>query len=186
LIEDPAGVEEKRMNSAYPKSFPAVSMAWFLALGVDLFLHAGVLARLYAVKSPFVLPAEQAFGRIPVGYLAVLLLTAALFWLLRRLDVRGIWAGWRHGFLCGIVLWGSLAGGLYSISTAPASLLAAWWLGQAVELGASGGVVGGIAAGIPGRRMLLWVAVIVVCLFVITIALQSLGLAPPMRLARQM
>lgn len=158
-------------------------IAWFLALGVDLFLHAGLLARFYLIKSPFLLPPEEAFRRIPVGYLAFLLLTAALFWLFRRLDVRGIRTGCQHGFLVGVVLWGSLAGGLYSISTASAPLLVAWWLGQAVELGVSGGVIGGIAAGIPRRRMLFWAAMIVGVLFAITIALQSLGLAPAMRLA---
>jgi hypothetical protein len=52
-----------------------------------------------------------------------------------------------------------------------------------LELGASGAVIGGIAAGIPRRRMLFWVAVIVGTLFVITVALQSLGVAPSMRLA---
>lgn len=172
------------MSSTYARPIPTVLIAWFLSLGVDLFLHAGLLARLYLVKSPFILPADQAFRRIPIGYLAFLLLTAALFWLCRRLDVRGIGAGWRHGFVFGVVLWGSLVAGLYSISTASVPLLAAWWLGQAVELGVSGGVIGGAAAGIPPRRMFLRVLLIVGVLVVLTIALQSLGVAPPMRLER--
>ena len=119
------------MDPAYDKPLPTVLIAWFLALGVDLFLHAGLFARLYVIKSPFVLPAEVAFRRIPVGYLAFLLLTASLFWLFRRLEVRGVRAGWRYGFLFGVVMWGSLVAGLYSISTASVPLLAAWWLGQA-------------------------------------------------------
>jgi hypothetical protein len=44
-------------------------------------------------------------------------------------------AGWQLGVAFGLVLWGSLAMGLYSISTAGLPLLAAWWLGQAVESG---------------------------------------------------
>jgi hypothetical protein len=171
---------EEWMKSAYARPIPAVLIAWFLSLGVDLFLHGGLLARLYLIKSPFILPADQAFRRIPLGYLAFLLLTAALFWLCRRLDVRGIRAGWWHGFVFGLVLWGSLVLGLYSISTASVPLLFAWWLGQAVELGISGGVIGGLAAGISPRRMLFWVTLIVVGLLVLTITLQSLGVAPPM------
>jgi hypothetical protein len=176
-------MSQEGMNQAYARPLPAVLIAWFLSLGVDLFLHGGLFARLYLSTSGFVLPADRAFRRIPLGYLAFLLLTAALFWLCRRLDVRGILAGWWHGFVFGVVLWGGLVLGLYSISTASIPLLVAWWVGQAVELGISGGVVGGLAAGISPRRMLLWVTLIVVALLVCTIVLQSLGVAPPMRLA---
>lgn len=178
-----ARMSQEWMNRTYARPLPAVLIAWLLSLGVDLFLHAGLLARLYLIPSAFVLPADKAFRRIPLGYLAFLLLTAALFWICRRLDVRGIRAGWWHGFVFGVVVWGSLALGLYSISTASVPLLTAWWVGQAVELGVSGGVMGGLAAGISPRRMLLRVVLIVVALIVLTIVLQSLGVAPAMRLA---
>ena len=171
------------MDSTYVRFWPAVLTAWFLSVGVDLFLHGGLLARLYAVPSGFVLPANQAFRRIPFGYLAFLLLTSALFWSCRRGDVRGVGAGWRHGFVIGIVVWGALALGLYSISTAGVPLLLGWWLGQAVELGVAGGVIGGLAAGVSFRRMLLLVALIVFVLLALTVALQNLGMAPAMRLA---
>jgi hypothetical protein len=174
------------MKSTYAAPVPAVLTAWFLSVGVDLFLHAGLLARLYVVPSGFVLPAEQAFRRIPLGYLAFLLLISALFWLCRRLDVRGVGQGWRHGFVTGSVLWGSLVLGLYSISTAGVPLLVGWWLGQTVELGIAGGVIGGLAAGVSLRRMLLWVTLIVFGLLLLTVALQSLGIAPAMRLAEPM
>ena len=74
------------MGSGYAKPASAVFLAWFLSLGVDLFLHAGVLARLYVTPGPFILPADAAFRRIPLGYLAFLLLVSALFWLCRRLE----------------------------------------------------------------------------------------------------
>ena len=173
----------KRITLVYAKPIPTVLIAWFLSLGIDLFLHGGLFARLYLTPSPFILPADLAFRRIPLGYLTLLLLTAALFWFCRRLDVRGIRAGWTHGIGLGAVLWGALVLGLYSISTASVPLLAAWWAGQTLELGVAGGVIGGIAAGITFRRMLFGVMLIVVALFVLTVALQSLGLAPPMRLA---
>ena len=63
------------MRSTYPRPVPTVLVAWFLSVGVDLFLHGGLLARLYSVPSGFVLPADQAFRRIPLGYLAFLVLT---------------------------------------------------------------------------------------------------------------
>lgn len=171
------------MHSSYARPLPTVLTAWFLSVGVDLFLHGGLLARLYVAPSAFVLPADQAFRRIPLGYLAFLVLTWALFWLCRRLDVRGVWAGWRQGLMIGLVLWGGLVLGLYSISTAGVPLLIGWWLGQAVELGAAGGVIGGLAAGVALRRMWLVVTSIVLVLLVLTVALQSLGIAPAMRLA---
>jgi hypothetical protein len=171
------------MNSTYARPLPTVLTAWLLSVGVDLFLHGGLLARLYVIPNAFVLPADQAFRRIPFGYLAFLLLTAALFWFCRRVDVRGVGAGWRHGLVIGIVLWGALVLGLYSISTASVPLLVGWWLGQAVELGVAGGVIGGLAAGVSFRRMLLWVTFIVFVLVVLTVALQSLGIAPAMRAA---
>jgi len=168
----------------YARPVPAVLLAWLLTLGIDLFLHGGLLARLYVVPSPFLLPARDAFARIPLGYVAFLILTAALFWLLRRLDVRGFGDGLRHGLVAGSVIWGSLVLGLYSISTAPTGLLAGWWIGQAVELGFAGGVIAALAAGRPVRRTAWLVGLAIVVLFVLTVALQSLGLAPAMEIAQ--
>jgi hypothetical protein len=62
-------------------------------------------------------------------------------------------------------------------------LLIGWWIGQAVELGVAGGVIGGLAAGVTLGRMWFWATLIVLALLVLTVALQSLGIAPAMRLA---
>ena len=164
-----------------PRPLPAVLLAWFLSVGVDLFLHGGLLARLYVAPSPFLLPAGEAFRRIPFGYLAFLVLTAGLYWFCRSLGVRGVAAGARYGFLAGLVVWGAVSLGLYSISSATVPLLVAWWLGQSVELGFAGAVLGGLAAGVPTKRMLVWVALAVAAFFAMTVVLQSLGLAPSIR-----
>ena len=111
----------------------SVAAAWVLSVGFDLFLHAGLLARVYIVPSPFLLAPQEAFRRIPFGYLAFLGLTLALSWFLRRLDVRGAIAGFRHGAGAGAVVWGALTVGLYSISTASVPLLAGWWFGQTMS-----------------------------------------------------
>jgi hypothetical protein len=91
------------------RAISSVAAAWVLCIGFDLFFHAGLIARLYLEPSPFLLPPEVAFRRIPLGYLAFLGLTLGLFWLLRRLDVKGALAGFRYG-----VTWRGRLSGEYS------------------------------------------------------------------------
>jgi len=162
----------------------SVAAAWLLSLGFDVFLHGGLLASLYVAPSPFLLGPEDAFRRVPLGYLAFLVLTLALYWLLRRLGVRGTIAGFRRAAAAGAVVWGALVLGLYSISTATLPLLAGWWIGQTVELGLAGAVLGAAAAGVPLKRIWIVVAIAVVACVFGTIVLQSLGLAPPMKIVR--
>jgi hypothetical protein len=171
-------------ESRYPSALRAVLPAFVLSLGVDLFLHGGLLARIYLAPSGFLLPPDQALRRIPLGYLGLLVVTGVVFWLFRRLNVRGLVAGARLGFFGGITGWGGLVLGLYSISTAGVPLLVAWWIGQSFELGIAGGVIGAVAAGAPARRVWRWVVVGVVTLLVLTIALQSLGIAPSRHVPR--
>ena len=159
----------------------AIAAAWVLSVAFDLFLHGGLLARLYMAPSSFLLPLEVAFRRIPLGYAAFLGLTIALYWLLARLDVRGRSVGMRYGVMVGAIVWGALVIGLYSISTASVPLLAGWWIGQAAELGLAGAVLGAAAAGTPLKRIWTVVAVAAVALVIATIVLQSVGLAPAMK-----
>jgi hypothetical protein len=173
-----------RMTGGRMRAISSIVAAWVLSIGFDLFLHAGVLARAYLQTSPFLLPPEDAFRRIPLGYLAFLGLTTALFWLLRRLEITGMVAGFRYGAIAGAVVWGALAVGLFSISTATLTLLAGWWIGQTVELGLAGAVLGAAANRAPLKRIWVIVAVSVAVLVAATIALQSLGLAPPMKVVQ--
>lgn len=137
-----AGAPEVATDPGGPagRSAAVLSMAaaWALSIGIDLFLHAGLLARLYVEPSPFLLPAQDAFRRIPLGYLTFLILTVGLFWLLRRLRIRGFTAGFRLAAVAGAVVWGAPVLGLYSISTANPGLLIGWWIGQTVELSVAG------------------------------------------------
>ena len=162
----------------------SIAAAWVVSLGVDLLLHGGLLAKLYVQPSPFLLEADEAFRRIPLGYLAFLGLTAGLYWLFRLLDVRGAVAGFQHGATAGAIVWGAFIVGLYSISTARSGLLTGWWLGQTVELGVAGAVLAAAADGASLKRIWVWVAATVAGCVVVTVALQSLGFAPPMRVTR--
>lgn len=161
-----------------------IAAAWTLSLGFDLFLHGGVLARLYLEPSPFLLGPAEAFRRIPLGDLAFLALTVTLYWLLRRLDVRGAMAGFRSGAAAGTIAWGAFSMGLYSISTVTLPMLAGWWIGQTIELGLAGAVIGAAANDVPLKRVWLIVAGAVITCFIATIVLQSVGLAPSMRMGR--
>lgn len=149
-----------------------------MMLGVDLFLHAGVLAPLYDWDSPFLLQPQLAFVRIPAGWGALLVLAVALVWLLPRLGVRR----GRDGALVaaggGAVVWGALLIGLWSISTAPPALLAGWWLGQTAELALAGYVVGAALAGGRLRRLVLLAVVVIAIGLSSAVILQSIGYAP--------
>jgi len=93
-------------------------------------------------------------------------------------------SGLRNGGLVGATVWGAFVIGLYSISTAALPLLAGWWIGQAVELGLAGAVLGAAADGVSLKRIWLLVALALIAFIVGTIVLQALGLAPAMKVER--
>ena len=159
-----------------------VGAAWVLSLGFDFFLHAGLLSKFYVAASPFILAPEVAFRRIPLGYLSFLVLTLSLYWLFRRLGTRGAASGLLNGGIVGSIVWGALTLGLYSISTAAWPLLAGWWIGQAVELGLAGAVLGAAAAGVSLKRIWIMVALAVFTCIAGTFVLQNLGIAPAVKL----
>ena len=148
-------------------------LAWAAAIGVDFFLHAGLLAPLYAQSSPFLLPPERAFALIPVGYLAFLSLTILLVWLMARLGIRGWRPGAVFGLQVGGLAWVAFILGLYSIATASPLLLLGWFLGQFVELGVVGMVVGIGFERRALRRLFGQVMGLVIVLLVLSIVLQN-------------
>jgi len=153
-------------------------LSWLSMLGVDFFLHGGLLAKLYAEPSPFLLPPSDAFRRIPLGYVAALLLCVLLLWLMRRLALVGSRQGLAFGLRLGALTGGTAVLGLLSISTAGLSLLVGWLIAQTLEMGVAGMVAGG---GFAGQRLLtLFLRVVSLLLFLVavTIAMQSVGLAP--------
>jgi len=180
---DRSAEDERRAAGSALAPFP-IAAAWVLSIGFDLFLHGGLLAGLYTEPSPFLLAPAEAFRRIPLGYLAFLVLTVALWGYFRRIGLRGALAGARHGAAAGAIVWGALALGLASISTASVRLLLGWWIGQTVELGLAGAVLGAARSGRSMKRVWGIVAIAFVVLAAGTIVLQSLGLAPAMKVER--
>jgi hypothetical protein len=161
-----------------PRPVATVALAWLAMVGVDLFLHAGLLAPLYDWDSPFLLRPEVAFVRIPVGYLSFLILAIALAWLLPRSNVERARDGALIAGAFGAVAWGALLLGLWSISTADPMLLAGWWIGQTVELGLGGLVIGSILGGARVRAVASRVGLLLVVGAITAIVLQTIGYAP--------
>ncbi len=157
-------------------------LAWIAMIGLDFLIHAGLLARLYAEPSPFLLPPSRAFALIPLGYLSFFLLAMLILWLARRLGVHTARAGFLFGLQLGAIMWGAFTLGLASISSAKPPLLAGWFIGQAIELGVGGAVAGSALGDRPLKSVLVRVLALVIAAFVLTVALQTAGLAPAVRL----
>jgi len=159
------------MNSIIEKVSPLgfyiklTLLAWLSMIGFDFFLHAGILAPLYERESTFLLPPERAFALIPVGYLSFIGIAILMVWLAVKLKIPDWQEGAFLGVKLGFLAWGSLALGLYSISTAPSAVLWGWFLGQTIELGLAGMVTGhGLANRKLGRLFLIVVVFVIIAI----------------------
>jgi hypothetical protein len=156
-------------------------LTWLLALlamiGVDLLLHAGLLAPLYDWGKPFLLTPQQAIVRIPAGYLAFGVLAGSIVWLFPRLRVVTAYQGALTGGAAGAVLWAALLLGIWSISTAEPQLLGAWWLGGTIQLAVGGSIVGAALGGHSLRSLARWSVAAMIVGLVAAIVLQSIGYA---------
>jgi hypothetical protein len=158
-----------------------IVLSWLAMIGVDFLLHGGVLAKFYIQPSPFLLPPEKALQLIPLGYLSFLLLAVLLVWLMNRLNVQGWRAGALFGLKLGALLWGTVVLGLMSISTASVWLLLGWFLGQTGELAVAGMFAGSALGGERLKRLFIKVVILIFLSVLITVVLQSTGLAPTIR-----
>jgi hypothetical protein len=172
-------MERERQPTRLQRPIATTLVAWASMVGVDLLLHAGLLAPLYDWDSPFLLSPEEAFIRIPAGYLGIGVLAGALTWLLPRLGVARARDG---AVVAGTGVWGALLLGVWSIASADPGLLLGWWAGQTVQLAVGGALIGAAIAGTPIRR-LGWSAVGIVLIGIVAaVVLQSIGYAPAPRI----
>jgi hypothetical protein len=173
-------------DPAFPASLTrlvgVVSLGWLAMLGIDFFLHGGLLAALWLNDSPFLLPPTQTFSLIPVGYAAFLLLAVLLLWLMLRLEIAGWLQGLIFGLKMGLLTAGALVLALFSASTAELPMLAGWFVGQSLEMAAAGAVIGAALAGVRLWRLLVIVILADLVLAIATVVMQSLGLAPAARI----
>lgn len=167
-----------RSGAPAPRPVVTIGLAWLLSLGFDFFLHGGLLAALYLEPNGFLLETGESLRRIPLGYLALLILTIGLYWLFVQGGVTGWFRGFRLALAGGLVVQGGEYLGLYSITTAEPGLLLAWWVGQAFELGLGGAVIGTMLGGSPTRNVVIKVLVAIAVMVTATLILQSLHIVP--------
>lgn len=152
----------------------AIALAWLAAIGFDFLLHAGILRGLYLSPGGFLLPPDLAFRRIPLGYLSFLIITVLMAWLMRLGGIAGLRPGTKFGVMFGTLLWGAWCLALASITTAPWGLLVAWFLGQSLEAGLAGAVLGAAFAARSLRRLAGWVVLLFVCSLALGVLAQNI------------
>lgn len=150
-------------------------IAWLAMLGFDFFLHAGLLAGIYTQESQFLLAPMEAFRRIPFGYLSFLITAFFLVWLSLRLAVKDVRGGFSLGFGLGLVMWAALGLGMYSITSAKPATLISWALGQSLEMGFAGAIIGLAQRQARLRGAFLIALIASVLLVIVTVLLQNYG-----------
>jgi hypothetical protein len=174
--------EPQKQTYPLKRLLSIVLLSWIAVIGVDFFLNAGLFSKLFIEQSPFLLPPEQSFRLIPVGYLAFLFSVVMLLWLMLRMQMTGWVDGLKFGLIIGLFLGALSFLGLLSISTASLALLIAWFIGQTVELAIAGLVIG---SGLAAKRLsslTIKVLAFFLAMFVITVILQSIGWATVVRI----
>jgi hypothetical protein len=157
-------------------------ITWLAMLGLDFLLNGALFARMYQAGGPFFLAPGDAFGRIPLGYLAFLILAIAIVEIAHRLRL----ATWADGVRLGLALGGVLGAvwslSLFSIATLNALAaveFAVIWLAL---------VVVGSAVAASGlsrnslRGLVFAVATFDVACVVTVVVLQSFSLVPTVKL----
>jgi len=154
--------------------FRLLLLSLLVVIGFDFFLHAGILSPLYRHGGELLLSPEEAFRRIPLGYLAFAVLNIMLAWLMVRMGIEGLKNGFAFGLLLGLFIWVALALGLLSITAVPSKLLVGWTAGQSVELGLGGAVIGCGLERRELRKLALWSVIIFLLLTALGILLQNI------------
>jgi hypothetical protein len=164
--------------STLSKRIRVALITWLAMLGLDFLLNGALFARMYQEGGTFILAPTDAFRRIPLGYLAFLILALSVVEITHRLRVARIGDGVRLGLVIGGVFGGTWSLSLYSIATLSAQValaFAAIWLALltlAAAVAASG------LAQTSLRGLALRVISFDVLCVVAVIALQSFGVVP--------
>ena len=156
-------------------------VVWLAMLGLDFLLNGALFARLYQGEHAFVLAPSEAFRRIPLGYLAFLILAGGVVELVSRLRVTRLVDGVRLGLLIGAVLAATWGLGLYSIASLSAQVALAFavvWMALAVAAGAVAAAGNGQSS---LRGLALRVGAFDVVCVAIVIVLQTVGVVPTVK-----
>lgn len=153
-----------------------------LMMALDLFLNAGVFAKVWLEPSSFLLGTRDLFSRIPLGYAAFFLQACAWVWLTMRVGART----WKQGCLFGLKIGGLLAIaatlGLRSGTTADWPILLAGYLVGNTVLTTGACTIAGLASERGGKRAFLSAILTLVIAFILVVVLQNTGLVPAQRI----
>lgn len=131
-----------------------IAWGWFVAVGVDLLLNAGLFTPVFEqAREPALLNDAVLFQRIPVAYAALGVGVAALAWVVDRLAVSTTRRGVRVGAVVGLVfavtgvvwLWTAIEMTGLFVAAATVSLIS--------QMAAAGAVLGAARAGVPRGRI---------------------------------
>lgn len=157
-------------------------VTWLAILGLDFLLNGALFAGIYQGGGGFMLAPAEAFRRIPLGYLAFLILAAAIVEIAYRLKVTRVAGGVRLGFVIGGslgALWGLSLFSVATLGIQAALAFATIWLALGV-LGSAVAAAGLAEASLRG--LALRVAAFDAFCALSVIALQSFGVVPTVKL----
>ena len=161
-------------NRSFRRLAGIAFLAWITVIGFDFLLHAAILAPLYAEPHPFLLSPERAFALIPVGYLSFLIFVMLVLWLMVKLKITNWKEGLFFSLKLGALIWGALTLSLLSITSAPLILMVGWFLGQTVETGIAGLVIGAGLGAEKLKSLLIWIVLFVLGAIMLGVILQNL------------
>jgi hypothetical protein len=155
-----------------------VLLGWLVSIAIDFFQNAGLFAKLWLESAPAFLPPEKLFQRIPLGYIAFLMLTILLTWLMVKLNLSGWKQGTSFGLKFGVIFEAASILGTMSAFPVSPSLLAAWFFGGVVKDSIVCTVIGSGLGSTHFGRLWAKAVVFIVVIVVVTLILQALGYAP--------
>ena len=163
------------LRTSQAMTFRPVVVAWFLAVGFDLFFNAGLFSGLFdQTHEPGLLPDAVLARRIGVAYAALAIAVGALAWLLDQTDRRGVLAGAALGALTGLVFATMGIVMLWTAIDMTGTFVAAGALVQVVEMAGAGAVLGAFRTGTDRRRLTRRVLIFAVLAAAGGIVLQNL------------
>jgi hypothetical protein len=167
--------------ATWPRRLRVAGIVWLAMLGLDFLLNGALFARLYLQGGSFLLEPQEAFRRIPAGYLAFLILAVGVVELAYRVRISTLSTAVRVGLLAGAAFGGIWSLSLYSVATLSASTAISFgviWL----ALVALAVVIAALGLNRSSLRgLLIRVAGFDAICAVTVIALQSLSVIPTVK-----
>lgn len=170
LVTDIPSIMVKGLSSLRVK---LILITWVAIIGFDFIWHGGILADVYTQSNPVMLDPELAFMRIPYGYGALLVQVVLVYWLFSLIKVNEWRGGTQLGFMFGGIMGIASILGQFSILAIELEILILWGIGQVIEFGTMGAVIGAGISDASLKKLAAKVAVLVVIAFLFTIVLQS-------------